>query len=153
MQDSKSNPFFNHESVPTRNGTDSEPQRGYVKKFYILLPKIGSKENRQTIVIRFVKVSLPVFMKLQITIWVWMEIDCNVKFENLEFNSSRSSLVVNRFQIFLFMHYFKSLLQKEFTVQHKSNIKTTLNYINIKGKMCAVTKGAWAFELVTATCR
>ena len=50
--------------------------------------------------------------------------------------------VVFRFQIFLFMHYFKSLLQKEITIHHKSNIKTTLNYINIKGRMCAVSKGA-----------
>ena len=43
---------------------------------------------------------------------------------------------------FLFMHYFKSLLQKEITIHHKSNKKTTLNYINIKGEMCARTKGA-----------
>ena len=50
---------------------------------------------------------------------------------------------------FLFMHYFKSLLQKEITIHHKSNINTTLNYINIKRKMCA---GAKAFGLVTATC-
>ena len=34
-----------------------------------------------------------------------------------------------RFQIFLFMHYFNSLLQKEITIHHKSNILTTLNYI------------------------
>ena len=52
--------------------------------------------------------------------------------------------VTFRFQIFfiLFLHYFNSLLQKEIMIHHKSNIKTTLNYINIKGKMCAVTKGA-----------
>ena len=44
-------------------------------------------------------------------------------------------------KIFLFIHYFKSLLQKEITTHHKSNIKTAFkNYINIKGKMCAVTK-------------
>ena len=51
-------------------------------------------------VIRFVNVSLPVFMKLQISIWVWMEIDWNIKYENIELNSSSSSLVENRFQIF-----------------------------------------------------
>ena len=32
------------------------------------------------------------------------------------------------FQIFLFMHYFNSLLQKKNTIHHKSNIKTTLNH-------------------------
>ena len=48
------------------------------------------------------------------------------------------------FQIFRFvfiMHYFKSLLQKEITMHHKSNIKTTLNYRDMKSTMCAVTKG------------
>ena len=41
-----------------------------------------------------------------------------------------------RFSDFLFMHYFNSLLQKEITIHHKSNIKTTLNYIyNIEGKI------------------
>ena len=57
-------------------------------------------------------------------------------------------------QIFFIMHYFKSLLQKEITIHHKSNIKTTLNDINMKSEMCAVTKRSLqqASELVTATC-
>ena len=46
------------------------------------------------------------------------------------------------FKVFIIMHYFNGLQQKEITIYKKSNIKTALNYINIKGKMCAVTKGA-----------
>ena len=60
-------------------------------------------------------------------------------------NSQRNSTPlaetpVNPRFFYLFKHYFKSLLQKEITIHHKNNIKTTLNYINIKGKMCTVTK-------------
>ena len=39
------------------------------------------------------------------------------------------------------MHYFNGLQQKEITIYKKSNIKTALNCINVKSKMCAVTKG------------
>ena len=45
-------------------------------------------------------------------------------------------------QVFFIMMYFKSLQQKEITIHHKNNIKTALNYKNMKSKMCAVTKGA-----------
>ena len=40
------------------------------------------------------------------------------------------------------MHYFNGLKQKEITIYKKSNPKRALNYINVKSKMCAVTKGA-----------
>ena len=40
------------------------------------------------------------------------------------------------------MHYFNGLQQKEITKYEKSNIKTALNYINVKSKMWAVTRGA-----------
>ena len=66
-----------------------------------------------------------------------------------EFTSSKRylpywrSLVVGcGFKVFIIMHYFNGLQQKEITVYKKSNIKTALNYINVKSKMCAVTKGA-----------
>ena len=47
-----------------------------------------------------------------------------------------------RFKVFIIVHYFNGLQQKEVTIYKKSNIKTALNYINVKSKMCAVTKGA-----------
>ena len=37
------------------------------------------------------------------------------------------------------MHYFNGLQQKEITIYKKINMKTALNYINVKSKMCAVT--------------
>ena len=45
-------------------------------------------------------------------------------------------------KVFIIMHYFNGLQQKEITIYKRSNIKTALNYINVKSKMCAVTKGA-----------
>ena len=45
-------------------------------------------------------------------------------------------------KVFIIMPYFNGLQQKEITINKKSNIKTALNYINVKSKMCAVTKGA-----------
>ena len=47
-----------------------------------------------------------------------------------------------RFKVFIIVHYFNSLQQKEITIYKKSNIKIALNYINVKSIMCAVTKGA-----------
>ena len=40
------------------------------------------------------------------------------------------------------MHYFNGLQQKEITIYKKSDITTAFMYINVKSKMCAVTKGA-----------
>ena len=42
-----------------------------------------------------------------------------------------------RFKVFIIMHYFNGLQQKEIAIYKKSNIKTALNYINVKSKMCA----------------
>ena len=46
------------------------------------------------------------------------------------------------FKVFIIVHYFNGSQQKEITIYKKSNIKIALNYINVKSKMCAVTKGA-----------
>ena len=55
----------------------------------------------------------------------------------------RRILITFRFQISDF--FIHALFQKFTTKRNyntsQNNIKTTLNYINIKGKMCAVTKG------------
>lgn len=40
MQVSKSDSFFNHESVPIRNGINSESQRSYVKLFKYCCKKL-----------------------------------------------------------------------------------------------------------------
>ena len=49
MQVLKSNPFFNHESVPIRNGTDIESQRGYVKHFKYCFKKLKAiLESKKT---------------------------------------------------------------------------------------------------------
>ena len=45
-------------------------------------------------------------------------------------------------KVFIIMHYFNGLQQKEITLYKKSNIKTALNYINVERKMCVVTKRA-----------
>ena len=45
-----------------------------------------------------------------------------------------------RFKVFIIIHYFNGLQQKEITIYKKSNIKTALNYINAKSKMSAVTR-------------
>ena len=47
-----------------------------------------------------------------------------------------------RFKVLIIRHYFNGLQQKEITIYKKSNITTALNYINVKSKMSAVTKGA-----------
>ena len=46
------------------------------------------------------------------------------------------------FKVFIIVHYFNGSQQKEVTIYKESNIKIALNYINVKSKMCAVTKGA-----------
>ena len=45
-------------------------------------------------------------------------------------------------KVFIIMHYFNGLQQKEITLYKKGNIKTALNYINVESKMCVVTKRA-----------
>ena len=37
-------------------------------------------------------------------------------------------------KVFIIMHYLNGLQQKEITIYKKSNIKTALNYINVKSK-------------------
>ena len=39
---------------------------------------------------------------------------------------------------FFYLCTISKVYYKEITIRHKNNIKTTLNYINLKGKMCAV---------------